>query len=197
MSSKSPLRQPLGFRPSSEPVDEPRTDRNLAFAALLLLLTAFWLPFWVIRLDDGAGVTTSAFRMFQPYDPVTTSWAPHLTGAVLVITGLVLFVRLAGRSWYHEPAVWIGSLWAGMGALIVAAATVMFWPASIPLAIGRRTLRDEGGAVVATETAMPGLAWWLVVGAAACLAVAAWWSRQQIRAAEGAETDTQGDTTGK
>lgn len=174
-------------------MDEPRTDRNLAFAALLLLLTAFWLPFWVVRLDDGAGVTTSSFPVFRPFEPVTTTWAPHLTGAVLVITGLVLFVRLAGRSWYHEPAVWVRSLWAGVGSLVVAAATVMFWPASIPLAIGRRTLRDDEGMVVATETAMPGLAWWLVIAAAVCLGVAAWWSARAIAS----EADIQGDTTGK
>lgn len=172
-------------------VDEPRTDRNLAFAALLLVATSFWLPWWVVRLEDGAGTTTSAFRLFRPYDPVTTAWAPHVAGALLVVVALALFVRLAGRSWYHEPAAWLRSLQGATVALGAALVSLVFWPASIPHAFGRRTLRDnQTMEVVATETALPGLGWWLTLAAAVCLGVAWWWARRDVGAA--AQEDTSG-----
>lgn len=164
-------------------VIEPGPDRLLAGLALVLVLTAFWLPWWVVRLRDTEGTTTSSFGLFHPFQPVTTSWAPHLTGGLLVLVALGLFLLLAGRSWAYEPRVWQKGLLVAAGGAALSLLLLVAWPSSIPEAWGRRTLVSEtDGSWVATETANPGSAWWLVFVALVCL-VAAWWLHRSRAAA--------------
>ncbi len=162
---------------------EPGPDRNLAFAALLLVITTFWLPFWVVRLQDEGGVTTSAFKLFAPFAPVTTSWAPVASGVLLVLVGLALVVRLAARSWYHEPAAWRATLAGSAVASLLSVLLLLAWPNSVPSAWGRRSLQDADGTVIATETTMPGLAWYLALVAAVLLGGAWWLTRPEANVA--------------
>lgn len=169
-----------------------RTDRALAIVAFLLAVTALLLPWWRVTLDDGSITYRFDFRAFQPQAPWTTEWAPWVTGILAGAAAILLFVRLAANSHVHEPASWRRDLAVATALLAMAVASCLLWPQAIPSFWGGRTYMDTNTTGPATtETAMPGLGWWLALVAAALLAFASWKSRQ-IR-----EESTSGDATAK
>lgn len=162
-------------------------DKGFAFTAFLLALTALWLPWWRVSWDDGATVVRDGVSAFRP-EPLTTSWGPWLTGVLAAAAALLLFVRLAAGSRTQEPAAWRRDLAVAAGLLAAAALSCLLWPAAeaVPSFWGGRTYAaDNATGPSITETAMPGLGWWLSLLAAILLAIAAWTARKQ--AAEGAE----------
>jgi hypothetical protein len=169
-----------------------RPDRVLAFAAFVLAVTALLLPWWRVTLDDGAIAYRFDFRPFQPAEPWTTGWAPWLTGLLAAAAALLLFVRLAANSHEHEPASWRRDLAVAAGLLLAAALSCLLWPEAVPSFWGGRTYHAANTTGPATtETAMPGLGWWLGLAAAALAGLASWKGRQ------GADGSTGSDATDK
>ena len=163
-------------------------DRTLAFAAFLLAVTALWLPWWRVTWDDGvAAVRDDAFA-FRPEPPLTTEWAPWLTGILGAFAALLLFVRLAAGSRTHEPPAWRRDLAVSAALLAGAALSCLLWPQAVPSFWGGRTYAAPDGPST-TETAMPGLGWWLALVAALLAGLASWKAR--------ADPSTPPDTTPK
>lgn len=162
-----------------------RPDRALALAAFLLAVTALLLPWWSLTWDDGTVAVRDDVSAFRPEPPLTTSWAPWLTGALGALGALALFVRLAANSHLHEPASWRRDLGVAAGLLLVAAASCLLWPAATASFWGGRTYTDGGVAVV--ETARPGLGWWLAVVAGLLAAAAFWRAGKAAPAPDGPE----------
>jgi cytochrome bd-type quinol oxidase subunit 2 len=154
-----------------------RPDRALAVAAFLLAATALLLPWWQVTLDDGTFVDRYTFRAFQPVEPWTTAWAPWLTGLLAAAAIALLFLRLAANSHEHEPASWRRDLSLATGLLAAAVASCLLWPNIVPSFWGGRTYTVATGPPT-TETAMPGLGWWLALVATLLAALASWKSRQ-------------------
>lgn len=158
-----------------------RPDRVLAVLAFLLAVTALLLPWWRVTWDDGSVAVRDDVSAFRPEEPLTTGWAPWLTGLLAAGAALVLFVRVAANSHEHEPGRWRRDLGVAAGLLLVAAASCLLWPSAIPSFWGGRTYSDGGVAV--TETAMPGLGWWLAL-VAGILAALAFWRAGRVASAE-------------
>lgn len=164
-----------------------RPDRALALAAFLLAITALLLPWWRVTLDDGAIAYRFDFQPFRPVEPWTTEWAPWVTGVLAGAAALLLFVRLAANSHEHEPASWRRDLAVATGLLLAAVASCLLWPEAVPSFWGGRTYHLENTTGPSTtETATPGLGWWLALAAAALAGLASWKSRQ---AADGSTGD--------
>lgn len=143
-------------------------SRPVAFAAFLLAITSLLLSWWRVTWDRvGEDV-----RPFRPEPPLTTSWAPWLTGILVALAIVLLFVRIAARSDRHEPAIWRRDL--GIAALLMATAVLsaLLWPADVPAFWGGRTYRVENVTTTVTETARPVLGWWVALAATALLALA-------------------------
>jgi hypothetical protein len=149
-----------------------RADRTLAFLAFLLAVTALWLPWWRVSWDDGSVELRQDVAAFRPEEPLTTSWAPWLTGLLCAAAAVLLFVRVAANSHLHEPTSWRRDLGVSAGLLLIAVASCLLWPSATPSFWGGRTYTDGGVSV--TETAIPGLGWWVAVVAAALAALAFW-----------------------
>ena len=157
-----------------------RTGRPLAIAAFLLAVTSALLAWWRVTWASAGGAIRDDVRLFRPEEPLTTSWGPWLTGALVVAAVLLLFVRIAARSERHEPPSWRRDLGVAAGLLGAALASCLLWPAAIPSFWGGRTLANEtitDGANATTETAMPGLGWWLALVAVLLLLAARWQAR--------------------
>jgi hypothetical protein len=153
-----------------------RPDRALAIAAFLAAVTALWLPWWGVAIDDGTTEGRDDVRAFRPEPPLTTAFGPWLTGLLAAAAVVLLFVRVAGDSHAHEPASWRRDLLVAAGLLAAAALSCLLWPADVPSFWGGRTY-DAGG-VRNVETALPGLGWWLA-WAAALLSAGAWWKARK------------------
>lgn len=159
--------------------DGLRHSRGWAIAALLLLLTSVWLPWWLVRFQDAFGGTVdeAATSLWRP-GQFSHAWGPWVSGFLIAVAALVLFVRVAGKSWLHEPREWrrdIGVAALATGAALVLAGT---WPKTAEAVIGGfwsnvdfTVNGTKDSFVVAT---LPGLGWWSAVLAAVCLS-AAWW----------------------
>jgi hypothetical protein len=157
-----------------------RTDRALAFAAFLLTVTALLLPWWRVTLDDGSMSASEDFRVFRPEEPWTTSWAPWVTGLLAAAAALLLFIRIAGNSHLHEPASWRRDLAVAAGLLAAALASCLLWPDIVPSFWGGRTYQyDNVTGPATTETAMPGLGWWVAFVALLLAAFASWRARRE------------------
>ncbi|HUR25782.1 MAG TPA: hypothetical protein VM327_07205 [Candidatus Thermoplasmatota archaeon] len=157
-----------------------RADRIFALLAFFLSATALLLPWWRVTLADGQTATAVAdFRLFRPEAPWTTEWAPWLTGFLVVAAVLLLFVRLAAGSHLHEPASWRRDLAIATGLLGAAIASALLWPDAVPSFWGGRTYQYENvTGPSTTETAMPGLGWWLALVATLLAGLASWKSRR-------------------
>ena len=160
-----------------------RLDRALALAAFFLAATALLSPWWQVTLDDGTFVERFSFRAFQPVEPWTTTWAPWLTGLLAAAAIGLLFLRLAANSHEHEPASWRRDLVVATALLAAAVASCLLWPDTVPSFWGGRTYSSPTGPAT-TETAMPGLGWWLA-GTATILAGLSSWKSRQAQASEG------------
>lgn len=146
-------------------------SRRLALVAFLLAVTSLLLPWWRVAWDAGAGAIRDDVHAFRPEPPLTTTWGPWLTGALVAVAVLLLFVRTAARSDVHEPPAWRRDLRVAAALLLLALLSGMLWPAAVPSFWGGRTYADnvtDGTRV--TETTMPGLGWWVAVLALACVA---------------------------
>jgi hypothetical protein len=174
------------------------SDRFFAFVAFLLLVTALLLPWWLITLDDGTTEARGEFHAFRPQEPWTTSFGPWLTGILAGAAVALLFVRLAAGSHLHEPASWRRDLAVAAGLVAAAVASCLLWPAAVPWFWGDRTHVDpEGIGPATTESAMPGLGWWLALLALALTGLAAWKTRRadsaQAGKGEAGEAEGAGD----
>lgn len=149
-------------------------------AALLFVVTSLWLPWWRITLTvEGAegGLVTDT-HLWNGSAPEANGWATIVTGILVVAALLVLFVRLAARSFRMEPPAWRRDLTAVVFILVLALASTLLWPAEFPSFWGgRTTVYEDGSFPPTTETAMPALGWWMAVLAGACAAVARWMAR--------------------
>ena len=169
-----------------------RADRAWALVAFLLTATALLLPWWRLTYEADGVQSVYDFRAFLPQEPATTSWGPWLTGLLAGAAAAVLLVRLAANSHEHEPASWRRDLAVAAVLLAGAVASCLLWPADVPWFWGGRTYHDptvEGPAT--TETAMPGLGWWVAVVALLAAVLASWKARKAT------EPSTSGDATTK
>ena len=147
-----------------------RTSRRLAIPAFLAGVTSLLLPWWRVTWSSGGAAIRDDVRAFRPEAPLTTGWAPWATGILVAAALALLFVRSAGRSDRHEPASWRRDLAVAAVLLVAATASCLAWPADVPSFWGGRTYTVENVTTEVTETAMPGLGWWLGLLAAALLA---------------------------
>lgn len=164
-----------------EASDEARPSvgsRRLAIAAFLLAVTSLLLAWWRVTWTTAGTAVRDDVRLFRPEEPLTTAWGPWLTGGLVLAAVGLLFVRIAARSERHEPPAWRRDL--GVAALLLALALLsgMLWPAEVPSFWGGRTYAVENVTTEVTETAMPGLGWWVALVALALLVLARLLSRQ-------------------
>lgn len=145
-------------------------SRRLAITGFLLAVTSLLLAWWRVAWTSGGPALRDDVRVFRPEEPLTTSWGPWLTGILVVAALVLLFVRIAGRSERHEPPAWRRDL--GIGAALMAAALLscLLWPSGVPAFWGSRTYTADNVTTEVTETAMPGLGWWVAVAAILLLA---------------------------
>ena len=95
-------------RASEEATPGLRRARGWAVVALLLWITALLSDWWQVRFQDTVGNTYDqrAAGPFQPDEVIVQAWGPWLAGFLVAAACLVLFVRVAGRSWLYEPPAW-------------------------------------------------------------------------------------------
>jgi hypothetical protein len=164
----------------AEPDPGSRRSRRLAIAAFLLAVTSTLMAWWRVTWSSSSPDIREDVHLFRPMDPLTTGLGPWLTGAIVVVAILILFVRIAARSEKYEPPVWRRDLGVAAVLLAVALLSCMLWPAEVPAFWGGRTYEGnitDGEPV--TETAMPGLGWWLAMASVLVLA----WARVSARPA--------------
>lgn len=170
--------------------EEPGPDRGLTFVAFLLLITAAWLPWWVVTWKDEAGQVYDrvSVGLFQDGGAAAHQAATMVTGVLLLGTIVLLFVRLAARSWVHEPTSWRRDITIALFLQAAALASALFWPQGVPSFWGGRTFGLEDAEGTFTETALPGLGWWLALLACLLQAVAVYGARKRaVQAGSGAE----------
>lgn len=163
-------------RPVEDAPDHLRRSRDLAVAAMLAVLTAAWLPWWVLEQASG-GTTSSRFAVNLFARSEVTTFMPIVTGIIVVLAALLLFVRIAGRSIIYEPDTWRRDLVVVGGAWGLALLSVIVWPLREFGFWGGRRLGNETVQVVVEQTWMPGLGFWLGIIALVLVAVAAWFAR--------------------
>ncbi len=163
---------------AEEPTLAPaRTGRALAIVAFLLAVTSLWLAWWRVTWSTGGAALRDDVRLFRPEEPLTTPWGPWATGLLALAALALLFVRIAARSERHEPPSWRRDLSVAGGLLLAAVGSCLLWPADVPAFWGGRTYAAQNVTTEVTETAMPGLGWWLALLAAALLLLARWTAR--------------------
>lgn len=163
-------RRPLLSPPGPLSVRLP--SRPLAIGAFLLAVTSLLLPWWrVTHAAEGLSLRDDVWA-FRPESPLTTTWGPWVTGALVVAAALLLFVRIAGRSQRYEPAVWRRDLLVAGVVMAMACASALLWPSEVPSFWGGRTYAVENVTTQVTETTMPVLGWWVALLGAALLVLA-------------------------
>lgn len=161
-----------GDDPTHEPARLTRS-RPVAFAAFLLTLTSLLLAWWRVTWDAGGPSVPDDVRPFRPEPPLTTEWGPWLTGGLVVVAAMLLFVRIAARSERHEPPLWRRDLAVAAVLLAAALASALLWPAEVPSFWGGRTYTDNlTDGEPTTEVASPGLGWWTALVAMLLLLLA-------------------------
>lgn len=137
---------------------------GLAVTAWLFVLTSLWLPWWLVRYSDNLGNRYDAIGvwLWRPTEEVTTAWGPWVTGMIVAVLGVWLFVRVAGRSWHHEPTVWRRDLGVLAGVAGAALASTLLWPDpdNFTSFWGGTTYTNTTTGTSFTETVLPGLGWW-------------------------------------
>lgn len=163
-------------RPVEDAPTPFRRSRNLAVAALLLFVTAAWLPWWTLTFRTGGVGTVSGrvpVKLFGPVPDVTTIM-PHATGILLVLLAGWVFVRIAGRSIVYEPETWRRDVFLQAGAAVLVLASVGAWPTREFGFWGGRDLGNETVQVIVQQTWMPALGFWVATIATSLLVAAAW-----------------------
>jgi hypothetical protein len=165
---------------SPEPSLRLRRSGFLAGAAFFLLVTSFFLDWWVVSNSVGGSSTPLAsVSLWGDGQGIVHPWARGLTLGLLFGACAILFVRVASRGWLHEPPKWRRDV--GVAALFgaLALASGMLWPAPIdnlqlPFWGGRDLVLDNGTGQQLTIVANPGLGWFVAL-AAVVLSAVAWW----------------------
>jgi hypothetical protein len=162
-----------------------RSSARWAIATFLVGTTLLAIPFswWRVTytVENLEGADVADTRLWSGAEPMAHPWATILTGCLLAAAMLLLFVRLAARSFRLEPAAWRRDVAVATLLLVATLASTLLWPADVPTFWGGRTYTIDdpgwtGGAV--TEVAMPVWGWWFAVVATACAAVA-WWKARR------------------
>jgi hypothetical protein len=148
---------------------------SLAGTALMLLVTAALVPWWVLEWSLG-GVLYERLGAF-PFrsTAATRPWAPLASGLLLVAAAIPLFLRLAGKEWRYSLPAWRRALAISTLISAAACASLLAWPDGDPL-WGTRTY-ETGGATV-EQVSRPGIGWWVAFVALAASA-AAWWTARR------------------
>ncbi len=184
---------PVGVRRAMDEVgaaveqreEEPGLDSSLAPVALFLFITSIWLAWWTVRWEDATGFRYEevGVRLFGSGHEVAHNQAPIVTGVLVALGTLILFIRVAAKSWHHEPHLWRRDLWAAFGFGAAALVSVLWWPAEVPAFWGGRTyelVNDTSQHF--TETALPGLGWWVALLATGLTAAAAVLAGRRLQA---------------
>lgn len=166
-------------RPDEDAPDALRRSRAWAVAALLLLLTAAWLPWWTITISDGqfeSGTSQGLWGQGDTGGEASMAWV-WVTSGLVALVAAWSFVRIAGRSWLYEPDVWRRDLAIQTVLVVLALASSWLWPERVPFWGGRTYTNATGVAAEASFSA--GLGWVLALLAAVAFGIA--W--QQARSA--------------
>ncbi len=158
-----------------EPTLAQRRSRALATGAFLLLVTALWLDWWVVRATSTVTVEWG-YRLFKGGEGAHR-WAALSTGLLVAAVSLWLFIRVAGNSVEHEPAAWRRDLVGQTVASAVAATSLWWFPTDLPVwQRWTESLNDTTSSDLVVRT-LPGLGWWCVVLATLLLGVAMFMAR--------------------
>lgn len=155
-------------------MDDPLAkSRQFAITGFLALITSALLPWWGLTWDNGQTPIRDTVSLFRPEPPLTTTWGPWLTGILIAVAVLVLFVRIAARSEKHEPLSWHRDLRIALGTVALAIMSALLWPSGVASFWGGRTYTFENGTGPSiTETAAPLLGWWVAIVGLLALLVA-------------------------
>jgi hypothetical protein len=124
------------------------------------------MAWWTTSYKSTGGTTypgerVSVFTAQQDVVHASWVWASlACTGVAIILLGL----RLAARSWYHEPATWRRDMIVAGVLLVASAALVSQWPVDIPF-WGSHTFAAEN-TTIAQETVgagAPGLGWYTAI----------------------------------
>jgi len=162
-----------------------RRSRTAAAAAFLLLVLTLALAWWTATDTVGGLPTTSTYGVWPRAGtqglsipvPGATFVLPSSVAVALPIiaTLLILFVRVAARSWVHEPRSWRRDLWIALALVAASLALALAWPPVGTLGTRTYAMPDGGGTL--TEQVAPGAGWWTALAALALLAAASWMAR--------------------
>lgn len=157
-----------------EPEGTPalRRANRFAIAAFLAAVTSLLLPWWGLTasLGDVSGDLVPAIRLWSADPQVAHPWAVWLSTGLVVAACVLLFVRVAGASWRHEPVSFRRDVALAAIFLVASCAAAWLWPVEFPF-WGMRTYTDNVTGDPSVVTGSPLLGWWMAV-VAACLAVA-------------------------
>lgn len=153
--------------------------RRAALLAVGLALVSFAVPWWATRLaGPGYDVPGDQVMVWRPVADLVHAWAVWTSLGLALAAVALMGLRIAGRSWWHEPNAWRRDF-VGAGILLLgSAALVAFWPMPIQDSTGAvRSVPFWGSLELDAATGdrlrtMPVLGWWLDLAAAAAAFVA-------------------------
>jgi len=163
---------------SPEAAPGPRRAVWLASTAILLAVTALFMPFWTLSdsVDGGPWNLDSAVLPRAPDALAVRPSIVYAGDACLAAGALLLALRVAGRSNAYEPATWRRDL--VVASCLFVACLALWWLAPRDPFWGHVTLyagnATQGRADVQTQ---PGLAWWTVLACAGLAGIGRWMSR--------------------
>ena len=136
------------------------TTRTLALLASLAGLVALALTWWEPS-STGPGYSFSAGHVGLAGSGLVRATYVWATVACLVGALSLLALRLAARSWFHEPRVWRRDMLAVAALFAVAGALAFAWPIDAPF-WGTRVLNETTGEALQGR---PGSGWFAALGA--------------------------------
>lgn len=158
-----------------EPSLPLRQSRAWALAAFFLLVTSLLLDWWVIRNAIQGGPTIRlGVGPFETADTLVRGWT-WVTGAMVAVVAVWLFVRVAGKSIAYEPDRWARDVKLQAGGVAVALASLWAWSKDLPTWGGRTYQVNDTAQTTVEVSTLPGLGWWCALLALLCLVVA--WRR--------------------
>ena len=161
----------------TEAPDHLIRSHRLALAAFILLILSLPFAWWVVKHGAMEPVvhTRHEVRLFQGTEPVATHSLTIATGVLVLAVAVLLAVRLAAHSWSYEPKSWRRDLWLGVLLLLVAFATLAWWPDDVASFWGRQTFDPAPGSTGPSnfEEARPALGAWLAASSLGFLVAAA------------------------
>ena len=151
----------------------------------MLWLVAIFLPWWS-NSNEAFFMADAHFGLWDhPENDLDVQrrgiW---LTDAFALLPIPFLFVRLAARSFVHEPPKWRRDVAIAAVLMLLALASTALWPVGLPF-WGSAQFPASAGIPAQELSARPGFGWFLGLLCVLLLALAWWLARPRPLAANG------------